>query len=62
MKLVLQGEAFDPLETALALLRATYEQSPEHFQWLTAPDGRFFTDLLYGSSQLRALVVGEAVC
>ncbi len=56
-----RGEAFDPLETAHALLRAVYEQAPEPFRWLTAPDGRFFTDLLYGSSRLRARVTGETV-
>ena len=54
-----QGEGFDPLETALTLLRAVYEQAPEPFRWLTAPDGRFFTDLLYGSSRLRTRVTGE---
>ena len=56
-----QGEGFDPLETALALLRATHEQEPGYFRWLTAPDGRFFTDLLYGSARLRALVLGDTV-
>ena len=60
VKLALQDTGFKPLATAQLLLRGAYEQAPERFQWLTAPDGRFFTDLLYGSSRLRAFVVGES--
>ena len=56
VKLVLQGKGFAPLETAHILLREVYEQAPERFEWLTAPDGRFFTDLLYGSARLRTFV------
>ena len=59
VRLVPEEAAFDPLETALVLLRAVYEEAPERFDWLTAPDGRFFADLLYGSSHLRAFVAGE---
>ena len=57
VKLVLQDKGFKPLETAHILLREVYEQAPERFEWLGAPDGRFFTDLLYGSARLRTFVV-----
>ena len=58
-RLVLEDDTFDPLETAAAVLRAVYRQAPERLSWLRAPDGRFFTDLLYGSAALREFASGE---
>lgn len=43
---------FDPLDLAEQLLKAVYRQAPD-MDLLRVKDGRYFMDLLYGSSALR---------
>lgn len=54
------GMPFDPLHAAKILLAEARRQNPAAFAWLRGRDGRFFADLLYGSSALRKAVTAGA--